>query len=98
MILATHFADWLEIDAIHRRSNDNVSSVAQVQRPPYAVRHPKRPIHQDATRHRWLPVLAPQALWKALITFAGHLNINPGEAQAARCVINDVLAEYEKLS
>ena len=38
------------------------------------------------------------ALWKALITFAGNLNINPGEAQAARWVINDVLAEYEQLS
>ena len=37
-------------------------------------------------------------LWKALITFAGNLNINPGEAQAARWVINDVLAEYEQLS
>ena len=34
------------------------------------------------------------ALWKALITCAGHRASNPGEAQAARRVINDVLAEY----
>jgi aminoglycoside phosphotransferase (APT) family kinase protein len=33
------------------------------------------------------------ALWKALITFAGNVNINPGEAEAAGRVINEVLAE-----
>jgi aminoglycoside phosphotransferase (APT) family kinase protein len=38
------------------------------------------------------------ALWKALITFAGNVNINPAEADAARGVINDVLAEREESS
>jgi aminoglycoside phosphotransferase (APT) family kinase protein len=38
------------------------------------------------------------ALWKALTTFAGNLNINPREAEAAGRVINDVLAEHEQSS
>jgi aminoglycoside phosphotransferase (APT) family kinase protein len=36
------------------------------------------------------------ALWKALIIFAGNLNINSTEAQAARRVINEVLAEQSR--
>jgi hypothetical protein len=35
-------------------------------------------------------------LWKASITFAGNFNINSREAEAARRVINDVLAEHER--
>ena len=38
------------------------------------------------------------ALWKALITFAGNRDSNPGVAEAAGRVINDVLAEYERSS
>jgi aminoglycoside phosphotransferase (APT) family kinase protein len=34
------------------------------------------------------------ALWKALITRAGHLNANPGEAATARRVIDHVLADH----
>jgi len=34
------------------------------------------------------------ALWKALITLAGHLNANPGEAATARRVIDHVLADH----
>jgi hypothetical protein len=33
-----------------------------------------------------------------LITFAGNLNINSREAEAAGRVINDVLTEHEQLS
>jgi hypothetical protein len=36
------------------------------------------------------------ALWKALITFARNLNIKSTEAQVARRVINEVLAEHER--
>ena len=35
------------------------------------------------------------ALWKALITHAGNLEINPVAAAKARRVIDDVLAEHE---
>ena len=38
------------------------------------------------------------ALWKALITFSGSLNINSREAEAAGRVINDVLTEHEQSS
>jgi aminoglycoside phosphotransferase (APT) family kinase protein len=38
------------------------------------------------------------ALWKAMITFAGNINTNPAEAEAARRVINDVIAEYQPLT
>jgi len=34
------------------------------------------------------------ALWKALITLAGHLNANPGEAATARRVVDHVLADH----
>jgi hypothetical protein len=36
------------------------------------------------------------ALWKALITHAGDLKINPVAAAKARRVIDDVLAEQEQ--
>jgi hypothetical protein len=35
------------------------------------------------------------ALWKALITHAGDLKINPVAAAKARCVVDDVLAARE---
>jgi hypothetical protein len=38
------------------------------------------------------------ALWKALITHAGDLKINPVAAAKARRVIDDVLAEHEQSS
>jgi aminoglycoside phosphotransferase (APT) family kinase protein len=38
------------------------------------------------------------ALWKALITFAGNPDANAGETEAARQVINDVLAKHKQLS
>jgi aminoglycoside phosphotransferase (APT) family kinase protein len=36
------------------------------------------------------------ALWKALITLAGHVNTNPVEAARARRVIDEVLADHEQ--
>jgi hypothetical protein len=39
---------------------------------------------------------AAGALWEALITHAGNLEINPVAAAKARCVIDDVLAEQEQ--
>ena len=35
------------------------------------------------------------ALWKALITLAGHIETNPLEARKARRVIDEVLADHE---
>jgi aminoglycoside phosphotransferase (APT) family kinase protein len=35
------------------------------------------------------------ALWKALITLAGHVNTNPSKTKAARRVIEDLLGEHE---
>jgi aminoglycoside phosphotransferase (APT) family kinase protein len=36
------------------------------------------------------------ALWKGLITLAGHIDTNPVEAARARRVVDDVLAEHEQ--
>ena len=36
------------------------------------------------------------ALWKALITLAEHLDTNPTQADKARRVIDEVLADHEK--
>jgi aminoglycoside phosphotransferase (APT) family kinase protein len=38
------------------------------------------------------------ALWKALITLAGHLETDPVEAAAARRVIDDVLFDHRRVS
>ena len=36
------------------------------------------------------------ALWKALITLAEHIGSNPSEAEIARRVIDEVLADHRK--
>jgi aminoglycoside phosphotransferase (APT) family kinase protein len=38
------------------------------------------------------------ALWKALITFAGNLDTDINVAATARCVLDDVIAEHQRLA
>ncbi|MEP6566718.1 MAG: aminoglycoside phosphotransferase, partial [Mesorhizobium sp.] len=35
-------------------------------------------------------------LWKALITVAGHIDINPVEVEKSRLVIDEVLADHAR--
>lgn len=60
-----------------------------------ASRRPSVALPVDAATWAWG---AAVALWKALITHAGDLKINPVAAAKARRVIGDVLAEHEQSS